>query len=274
MKTNALRQLAVSAALGLAALPADAGGGAVSPDQVIAAEILSGWQTDSGSRMAALHLTLAPGWKTYWRAPGDAGIPPTFSWDGSKNLKSVRYHWPRPEVFESFGTRTVGYHDELVLPIELIPNDPTAPIALQGEMDLGVCETICMPAKLRFSADLQGTGRPDAAIKSALAAGPVPGARAGVREVRCEVGPTADGVQLTATIRMPALKGGEVALVEAGDPRIWVSDPTARRKGENLTVQADLVPARGTPLALDRSALRFTVIGSKGAVDILGCTPG
>lgn len=263
--------LAAGLLLGLAPLLAQAGD-RLTPDQVVRAEVLDGWQTDAGTRMAALHLTLAPGWKTYWRAPGDAGIPPSFAWTGSENLKSVRYHWPRPEVFESFGMRTVGYHDELVLPVELIPVDPARPIRLAGEMDLGVCQDICMPAQLRFDTTLAGAGAPDPVIRAALADAPVPGDRAGVREVRCEIGPSPDGIALRAAIRMPALKGDEVALVEAGDPRIWVSDPAVDRRGDTLTVEADLVPPRGGAMALDRGALRFTVLGKGQAVDIRGCT--
>ena len=65
---------------------------ATTQDDVLAGTLLPGWQIEGGGQMAALQLTLAPGWKTYWRSPGDAGIPPSFDWSGSQNVKSVRIH--------------------------------------------------------------------------------------------------------------------------------------------------------------------------------------
>ena len=261
--------LAVVATLATSlALQAKAGG---LPDNVVQAEIRPGWVTGNGSRMAALHLKLAPGWKTYWRAPGDAGIPPVFNWAGSDNLRGVSYHWPRPEVFVNFGMRSVGYTDELVLPIELHPKAKGQPIQLKGEIDLGVCETICMPARLNVEARLAGDGASDATIQRALANRPRPANKAGVGSVTCAIKPLPDGLRLNARIEMPRMAGEEVAMVEAGDPRIWVSDPEVTRQGNALSVQADLVPPTGKPIALDRSALRFTVIGKADAVDIRGC---
>ncbi len=73
--------------------------------------------------MAAFEITLEEGWKTYWRSPGDAGIPPRFDWENSHNLDGVALHWPRPAVFESFGTQTIGYSEKLILPVELTPVD-------------------------------------------------------------------------------------------------------------------------------------------------------
>ncbi|MFY8145805.1 MAG: protein-disulfide reductase DsbD domain-containing protein, partial [Rhodobacter sp.] len=67
---------------------------AMTQDDLLSAEVLPGWRTEQGTHMAALRLTLAPGWKTYWRSPGDAGIPPLFNWSGSQNLSGVRVHWP------------------------------------------------------------------------------------------------------------------------------------------------------------------------------------
>jgi DsbC/DsbD-like thiol-disulfide interchange protein len=264
------RVLCLALALFATVQPASAGG--TSASQIVSGQVLGGWETANGTRMAALRLDLAPGWKTYWRAPGDAGIPPSFNWKGSDNLRGVSYHWPRPDVFESFGMRTVGYKDSLILPIELHPRTEGAAIRLKGEMDFGVCETICVPAHLSFDMVLDGSGASDPVIRAALADGPRSATRAGVSDVDCQIAPISDGIRLTASIRMPALSGTEVAIVEAGDPRIWVSEPETRRKGDRLEVVAELVPPGGQPMALDRSAVRFTVIGSGNAVDIRGCS--
>ena len=242
-----------------------------SPGDVVAAEVLPGWRTERGTRMAALRLTLAPGWKTYWRAPGDAGIPPRFDWAGSANLAGVSFHWPAPDVFETYGIRTIGYADELVLPMELRPARPGAPIRVSARMELGVCETVCIPAELTFSAEIDGAGTADPAIRAALDDRPVPGRAAGVAEVRCTLAPIDDGLRLDARIAMPPLGAEEVALVEAGDPGIWVSEPQVARSGGALHLRADLVPPPGAALAVDRSELRFTLLGRDRAVDIRGC---
>lgn len=243
-------------------------------DEVVEAEILPGWTTRSGTRMAALRLTLAPGWKTYWRAPGDAGIPPMFTWDGSSNLRSVQTHWPRPSVFTSAGLRTVGYERELILPLEFKPTRKGAPISISGEVQLGVCETICVPVSLNFAAELEGKGASDPDIHAALASQPVEGSRAGVQSATCSFAPISDGLRLTAQLQMPKIGRTEVAVVEAGDLRIWVSEAEVTRSGDILTVEADLVPPRGTPAAVDRKDLRFTILGKRQAVDVRGCTAG
>ncbi|MFD2440837.1 protein-disulfide reductase DsbD domain-containing protein [Paracoccus kondratievae] len=94
------------------------------PPGLVSAEMMPGWVTPEGNRITALHLRLEPGWKTYWRSPGDAGVPPRFDWAGSQNLGEVRLLWPRPEVIESEGERTLGYREELILPIEITPPAP------------------------------------------------------------------------------------------------------------------------------------------------------
>lgn len=267
-----IRRIAI-ASLALASLPfgplfAQSG----VPRDVVRAEMLAGWQTDRGTRMAALKLTLAPGWKTYWRAPGDAGIPPTFDWSGSRNLAGVALHWPTPEVYETYGMRTIGYADDVVLPIEFRPSRPDAPIRINAQMELGVCETVCIPAELSFSAELDGSGAMDPVIRAALAERPISAARAGVERVECQLSAIEDGLQLDARISMPRIGRSELALVEAGDPAVWVSEPQVARQGGTLHVRADLVPPPGAVLAVDRSALRFTVLGSSRAVDIRGCS--
>ena len=83
-------------------------------DKLAQVEVLPGWRAANGDHIAGLRITLAPGWKTYWRAPGDAGIPPIFSFTGSQNIQAVAPHWPVPEVFDSNGVQTIGYHDGVV----------------------------------------------------------------------------------------------------------------------------------------------------------------
>ena len=251
----------------LAAVPA----AAADQDDVLTAGVLTGWQTDRGSYMAAFDLTLAPGWKTYWRSPGDAGIPPLFDWSGSQNLAEVRFHWPSPSVFHTNGMQTIGYHDRLVLPVEVIAKDPSRPVTLAATIDLGVCRDICMPASVALSAVLSAPGAPDPAIRAALSARPDTPAEAGVTRVACTIDPIADGLRLTAQIAMPRHGGDETVAFETADPAVWVAEAVTDRQGGTLVAVTDLVPPGGAPFALDRSQVTVTVISDRGAVEIAGC---
>lgn len=258
-------RLAALVALTLLAAPAGAEG-------LVSATMLDGGETAPGRHLAALHLVLAPGWKTYWRAPGDAGIPPEFSWSGSDNLAGLTVHWPRPEVMDSYGLRVIGYRDALTLPIELLAIDPARPIDLRLEVTLGLCETICLPATLEIAARMAGAGPDRATIARAMDSRPRPADQAGVGPAHCELIPISDGLSLRATIPAPDLGGEEVVLVEPADPAIWVSPPETERRGAVLEVRADLVPPIGQPLSIARQDLRFTLLGQGAAVDLHGCT--
>jgi len=224
----------------------------------------------NGTHMAGLRLSLAPGWKTYWRSPGEAGIPPLFDWSGSVNLKSVRVYWPSPVVFNTNGIQSIGYHDGVVLPLEVVPLDATKPVELRAGVDLGVCKEICMPTTVQLSAVLDAGG-PDAAITAALAAQPVSGKAAGLQAIACEVAPIADGLRLTAVLDLPQRGADEVVVFEVADAGVWVGETVSERSGARLTASADLVPSTGAPFALDRSGVVVTVLGEAGAVEIAGC---
>lgn len=265
---------ALAATLPAHAGPADATANVRARD-VVSAEVLPGWRTAQGTHMAALRLRLADQWKTYWRAPGEAGIPPSFDWSGSDNLQAVQVHWPQPTVFDLNGLRTLGYTRELVLPIEFTPQSPDAPMALVTRIELGLCRDVCMPVTLELDALLSAAGGPrDTAITAALAARPQTAQEAGLKAIRCRVEPIHDGLRLTAQIEIPDLGGSEMAVFELGDPDIWVSEAQSQRQGRHLTAVAELVPPSGAPFALDRSSVRITLLGEKGAVDLRGCPAG
>src|SRR5690349_4532496 len=66
---------------------------------------------------AGLEIHLEPGWKTYWRNPGDSGVPPSFDWSKSTNLADVTVSWPAPERLEDEGGTSIGYKHDVVLPL-------------------------------------------------------------------------------------------------------------------------------------------------------------
>lgn len=100
-----------------------------------------------------LEFQLAPGWKTYWRAPGDAGFPPRADWQGSSNVADVAMRWPAPERFELFGLDTFGYGDQVVFPLDVRVARPGEPVRLAAKVDYLICEKICIP----YTADLNLT---------------------------------------------------------------------------------------------------------------------
>ncbi|WP_413864710.1 protein-disulfide reductase DsbD domain-containing protein [Albidovulum sp.] len=243
------------------------------PANILSATLREGWRTEAGTQMAALELKLAPGWKTYWRAPGEAGIPPEFDWAGSSNIRSVAFHWPRPEVFDLNGMRTFGYHEALVLPVEFSPADAGRPIAVRARIDLGVCNQICVPVTVSVAGELLPGAAPDPVIGAALADLPEPAAAAGLSAAHCAAEPIRDGVRLTSRLDMPPIGPEEVAVVELSDRTVWVSPAETRRDGGELSATADLVPSDAKPFALDRSSVRITVFGAAGrVVEVKGCT--
>jgi hypothetical protein len=241
------------------------------PEDMVRAEMLSGWRMENGAHISALRLTLAPGWKTYWRAPGDGGIPPLFDWTGSGNLSAVTVSWPVPEVFYLNGMRSVGYSEVVTIPIEFRPAEDGAPIAVSGRIEIGVCQDICVPVSLAVAADLAPEGVSDPRIAAALDDRPMTRQEAGVKGVDCVLEPISDGLRLTATITMPQLGPDEETVVELTGAPVWVSEPDVTRRGATLRAVADLVPPEAAPFALERDALRFTVISDGQAVDIRGC---
>ena len=264
----------LSCGLSLSCLPALAQSRAEADNLV--ATLSPGWQTATGTRMAGLQLTLAPGWKTYWRSPGEAGLPPLFNWSGSVNVKSVRIHWPSPTVFAVNGMQSIGYHDAVMLPLEVTPRDATLPVQLHAAIDLGICRDICVPASLTLSADLPPSGTPPAetapdAISAALGNGPLSGDQAGVEGVTCAVDPIADGLRVTASITMPRHSPQETVVFETGQPDIWISAAGSSRQSGTLTAVTEMVAPTGVPFALERAKIRLTILGNTRSVEILGC---
>jgi len=262
-----LSAIALSATLAVPAL-------AQTPVPVVA-EVLQGWELADGRRVAALRLTLADGWKTYWRAPGDSGIPPQFSWNGARNIDNLQITWPQPKVFHDDGTRSIGYKGSVVIPLHIAPKRADKPIRLKGRMDIGVCSDICAPYTLKFDTTLEAAGGvPTPSIASALASAPYSASEAGVRAATCRITPTSDGMQIEARVTMPSAGGREEAVIEAGQDAIWVSEPKTKRQGDQIVAVSQMYHSAGPAFSINRSDVRITIFGSTHSVDIRGCTAG
>ena len=93
-------------------------------------------------------MRLKDGWKTYWRSPGDAGLPPVLEWTGSTNFKSATLSYPQPHRFTLFNSQTFGYKDQVVFPIGVVPAEVGKAVELKAKVDVLVCEKICVPQSL------------------------------------------------------------------------------------------------------------------------------
>jgi DsbC/DsbD-like thiol-disulfide interchange protein len=101
-----------------------------------------------GLQVAAIEIAMDKGFKTYWRTPGDSGIPPLFSFEGSENIRDVAVHFPPPKRFDDgAGGHSIGYvAPYLELPVTFRAVDPAKPVRLVLKADYAVCEKICVPA--------------------------------------------------------------------------------------------------------------------------------
>ncbi|MCB1490407.1 MAG: hypothetical protein KDJ77_01155 [Rhodobiaceae bacterium] len=223
---------------------------------------------DSGTLWAALSIRMQPHWKTYWRNPGDAGIPPRFDWSGSVNLKTADIVWPAPQRFFDGYSNSIGYPaPEVVLPLRIVPENPDRPVVLSLLLDYAVCEKICVPEQ----AELSGFVRPQPAdpqaaeiLGDALDAVPAE-ADAAVRPVITSVRLDPDGKALTVTLADTVPEAGLDLFAEGpqGEPllvpqRLEPASPVTFRVP--LQSLADGQKAPGT-------SYRFTVVWNGGSAD-------
>ena len=238
----------------------------------IQARMMPGLKDEGGARVIGIRLSMAPGWKTYWRSPGEAGIPPSFDWSASRNLASAQVFWPRPQVFQSFGMQTIGYADQVVLPIRVTPQDPSAPIEMAGDLQLGVCKDICVLEQVSLAQtiapDTPEIGRGQ--IRRALRLVPPAGADIGLTRAECRILGTGRDRTLEVALSFEQDVVKPLVLFE-GHEGYWVSGAQTHVADGAVRATATLNMARGVAW-VDRSTLRMTVLAQDFAADIQGCT--
>src|SRR6478609_8972671 len=123
----------------------------------------SPWQRDghsavrllAGSRSGAVLLggiaiQLQPGWKTYWRTPGDSGVPPRFDFSKSDNVEAETVLWPAPKKFDDgAGGTALGYKQQVVLPLRIVAKNADKPVTLRAQVSYAVCDKLCVPVDAR-----------------------------------------------------------------------------------------------------------------------------
>jgi len=188
---------------GLAAAPgARAAAGAWAEEAQARLRLVSAQQSVAGDSVAlGLEFDLQPGWKIYWRSPGDAGLPPRVDWTGSQNLAAADIAWPVPHRFSLFGLETFGYGGQVVLPIAARLERPDAPLSLRAKVDYLICEEICIPYTAELALDLppgDGARAPQAFLIDSFSS-QVPGLGA-------ERGLGITGVSLAGSLDAPYLR--------------------------------------------------------------------
>ena len=241
---------------------------------VIGHDLRSGWFKSAGQYTAALEIRLAPGWKTYWRAPGEAGFPPKFDFSGSHNLQDVQIIWPAPMLFGPQDMWSIGYSGHVVLPLIVHPSDPHGPVELKLQASLGICDDICIPAALSFSGHLLPDSRtPDPKIIAALANAPYSKIEADLRAVSCTFSPSDDAMEIDVQLSLPPTGGQEIVMLEYSREGHWVSMQLPKRSGQMLSAKGFLHSDAGRPIGVQRADVNITVIGSNYAVEAGTCAP-
>jgi len=173
---------------------------------------------------AGIEMRIDPDWKTYWRYAGDSGLPPTFDFSGSDNVKSVTVLWPAPKRFpDGAGGNSIGYTNAVIFPLHVVPHDAGTPVTLRVKADYGVCQNICIPAAGKAQLRLAGgQSAADAALADAEARVPKKIALGaldplGVRSVRRETA----GARQRVIVEVSAPDGGDVSLFAEGPTPQW-----------------------------------------------------
>jgi DsbC/DsbD-like thiol-disulfide interchange protein len=246
------------------------------------AEDASPWQRDghsavrllAGSRSGAVLLggvafQLQPGWKTYWRTPGDSGVPPRFDFSKSENIEAVTVMWPAPLKFDDgAGGVSLGYHDQTVLPLRIVPKNVDKPVTLRAAISYAVCEKICIPVEANAELPFNSVASTeDSALFAALDTVPKP-ANVGdpnpltIRDVKREG-------KSTVLIDVVTPDARDVNLFVEGPTPDWglpVPKPVEHSPPgvKRFSLQLDGVPPGVNP---DGAALKITLVGGDRAYE-------
>jgi DsbC/DsbD-like thiol-disulfide interchange protein len=224
----------------------------------------------AGSRSGAVLLggiafQLQPGWHTYWRNPGDSGVPPRFDFSKSDNVEAVTVLWPAPAKFSDGGGGTsLGYQKQVVLPLRIVAKSADKPVTLRAEINYAVCEKLCIPVEA--SAELAFTSvasTQDGALSAALDTVPKPATIGDpnpltIRDVK------RDG-KIGVLVDVAAPDAGEVSLFVEGPTPDWALPvPKLLEQGppgvKRFAFDLDGLPPGANP---EGAALKLTLVGGE-----------
>jgi len=221
--------------------------------------------------LAGVQLRMNPGWKTYWKNPGDSGVPPSFDWSGSKNLKHAEVLYPAPHRFADAGGTAMGYDDEVVFPVKLTPEREGEPIVLKLAFDYGLCKDLCVPNDVILGLALDAnTGKGDALLLEAfLARVPKPAAPGIFPEVKgVEAKLDGDAPELVIdAVFSPGATGTDL-FVDAGDVFVPVPLPLGPvADGEQRFAVSFASPSESA--AVKGKTLALTLVSNQGSTETL-----
>jgi DsbC/DsbD-like thiol-disulfide interchange protein len=223
--------------------------------------VTAGQADASGLIRGVLEIALKPGWKTYWRDPGDAGVPPTVDVAPSTNISAATLEYPPPQRFNDGFAVWAGYKEPVSLPVTFAAAKPGEPALIEADVFLGICETICIPVQARLSVDpaADPDNQEDAAqVEAAFASLPEP-ARPdfGVTFIHGQSG------ELLVQAHIPGDPEGAEFFIAASDGYMF---GTPERKDEGGKVLFS-VPVLEWPAALStKGGLNYTLVTASGAV--------
>ncbi len=226
---------------------------------------------DRGSLRAGVELRLGTGWKTYWRYPGDSGVPPRFDFSKSTNVKSVSVRWPAPHRFTDESGASIGYKGGVLLPLDIVPVDPAQPVTLRVTVDYAICEKLCIPAAGSAALGLGAASSFDAALAAAQARVPKPaalgdGAPLAIRSIKQE--PGTPNARIVVEVAAP--EQAPLDLFAEGPTEDWalpLPEPVAgsapgRRR---YSFEVDGLPPGATAAG---ATLRFTLVSGDKAIEV------
>ena len=238
--------------------------------RLIAARVLN----ESGGRVfrAGVEIKLKEGWKTYWRYPGDSGVPPALDFSASQNVKAVTVRYPAPTRFpDGAGGNSIGYKGDVILPLRVVPQDASKPVTLRLKLDYAACEKLCVPAEAKLELMLSGAeSANETALASAEAHVPKPAAvgdsgTPAIRAVRREAGSGKPRIVVDV-----AAAGVPATLFAEGPTAQWalpLPEPVAGAPAglQRFTFELDGLPPGEKA---EGATLRLTAVSGDKAVEV------
>jgi len=241
-----------------------------SDDTRSALRLIAGSNTSgAGPLNAGIEIKMRPGWHTYWRYPGDSGVPPRFDFSGSENLKSAKVLYPAPSLHSDEGGQSLGYEGNVIFPIAVTAATPGKPVQLRLKAEYAVCEKLCVPAEGQVELPLgDGTSSEDAALKSAQAQVPeqVPAANVGLTARR-----VGTGAKPLVMVDVTAPAGKPVQVFAEGPSPEWALPIPKPEPGAPAGHQHFSFALDGLPPGVDPKGpfdLTFTLVGGDRPLEV------
>jgi hypothetical protein len=235
-------------------------------------DIIRGWRQSDDIHIAAINIKLEDGWKTYWRVPGIGGIAPILNWEKSKNIKNISQIWPTPNIYNEYGLQTIGYKDELLLPLQIQPIDKKQPIHLSITIDFGICSDVCVPIQTTVEKRLpERTSIGKKNILDTLEKAILSGNKSPFKIVKCNIVPIKDGFEVNAFFEgLTSFDKDTLGVVEYPVKQNgWINQKASLISSNQLSVHA--IVYNKSIHFIDRSDLTLTIFTKNKAFEFDGC---